>query len=256
MPEVTAQVLPVPNGTTPDRKKTDIILSCRKCTHGNKVTVEFFDAKFVFHAQWLHDARCDSGAARNATTAICQQPISTSVHVEKVHLSGHGNDMKLSVTWDDGQASNIPGPWLRVMAPLVAKGMGELPQALVAKGWVADTLEIAEISYNDIVRASPTHDEYSESIAMGVLDKLLNPSLPGFVKVVDLPEPNFEDERNHRNNIVTSVLKSLFGSVFIHPIRGSDQTFNVSSHNDTKRAVGVSHSLALVLVLFPCPYKS
>ena len=247
MSKDTAQTASVKDGATSNGKKADILRSCTKCTHGNKVTVEFFDATFIFHAQWLHDARCDSGAARNATTAICQQPISTTVHIEKAHLSGHGIDMKLLIAWEDGQSSSLPGPWLRVMAPLVAKTVGEIPQEPVAKGWLATNLDIPEISYRDVVRASPTCKDYSESIATEILDKLLNPSLPGFVKVVDLPAPNYEDERNHRNNIVTSVLKSIFGSVFIHPLRGSDQTFNVSSHSDTKRAVGVSHSTASVI---------
>lgn len=230
------------NGMNLGGRSSDFMLSCKKCTHGNKVTVEFLDASFTFHAQWLHDARCDSSSARNADTAICQQPIAT-VHVEKVNLSGEGTSMNLDVTWDDKLTSKFPGFWLRVMAPLV--GRSESPQSRpeeepIPKGWLFDALKIPEISYQDIF--SEGHEEHSNHTTLEVLSKLLDPCSPGIVKIVDLPEPNFEDERNHKNNINTLVLKRLFGSVFVHPIRGSDQTFNVSSHrNDAKRAVGVAN---------------
>lgn len=127
------------------------MLSCKKCTHGNKVTVEFLDVSFTFHAQWLHDARCDSSSARNADTAICQQPIAT-VHVEKVNLSGEGTSMNLDVTWDDKLTSKFPGFWLRVMAPLVGRSESQsLPEEEpIPKGWLFDGLKIPEISYQDI----------------------------------------------------------------------------------------------------------
>ena len=221
------------------------MLSCKKCTHGNKVTVEFPDATFTFHAQWLRDARCDDGASRNAATAICQQPIPT-VHVEKAHLSGEGTSMTLDVAWDDHLTSKFPGSWLRVMAPLV--GRSENPQSAlkkeepILKGWLVDALEIPKISYQDIFPEGPEQEERSNHSTLQVLNKLLDASSPGIVKIVDLPNPNFEDERNHKNNINTLVLKRLFGSVFVHPIRGSDQTFNVSSHSkDAERAIGVAN---------------
>ena len=232
------------NGTSLDTRSSDMMLSCKKCTNGNKVTVEFQDASFTFHAQWLHDARCDNGAARNAATAICQQPIST-VHVEKVGLSGEGPGMTLDVAWDDHLVSNFPGLWLRVLAPLV--GRSENPRSvpmeeITPKGWLAETLKIPEISYRDIFPEGPKQEERSRHVTLEVLTQLLDASSPGIVKIVDLPEPNFEDERNHKNNINTLVLKRLFGSVFIHPIRGTDQTFNVSSHSkDAERAVGVAN---------------
>ncbi|CAF9939521.1 hypothetical protein IMSHALPRED_001536 [Imshaugia aleurites] len=230
------------DGTSSGGRSSDMMLSCKRCTHGNKVTVEFPDATFTFHAQWLHDARCDNGAARNAATAICQQPIST-VHVEKASLSGNGTSMTLGVVFDDDLTSEFPGPWLRVMAPLVARS--ENPQLALEeeaspKGWLVDTLRIPEISYKDIFGSK--EEEHSNEVIIGVMDELLGASSPGIVKIVDLPDPNFEDERNHKNNINTLVLKRLFGSVFVHPIRGSDQTFNVSSHSkDAERAVGVAN---------------
>lgn len=116
---------------------TEVDVKCRKCNHGNKVSVEFPDGTFTFHSQWLYDVRCDDGAARDASTAICQQPIST-VHVDKVGTSGQGTAMVLDVTWDDGLSSKFPIPWLRVMAPFVARA--DSPQLArkenVAKGWL------------------------------------------------------------------------------------------------------------------------
>ena len=231
------------NGTgSIEPKPSDIMLGCKKCTHGNKVTVEFPDAIFTFHAQWLHDARCDDGASKNAATAICQQPIST-VHAETVQLSGRGASMTLDVTWDDGLASNFPAVWLRAMAPLVARF--DSPEAVLkqsgGQGWLVDTLKIPEISYYEIFPEEAEKENLDNiAIDINILDQLLGKSAPGIVKIIDLPDPNIEDERNHKNNINTQVLKRLFGSVFVHPIRGSDQTFNVSSHSDdAKRAVGI-----------------
>ena len=226
-----------------DDLASDLLLSCKKCHNGNKVTVEFPDSTYIFHSQWLHDARCNKGAARNAVTAICQQPIST-VHVDEVHLSGQGNSTFLHVAWDDGQMSEFPGPWLRVMAPLVARLDGPKKAAATptGRGWLVDTLVIPEVSYNDIVQAAPTLEKPNNELALEILDRLLNPSSPGIVKVINLPEPNVKEEKTHKSNINTFVLKSLFGSVFVHPIRGSDQTFNVSSHDhDAQRAVGLAN---------------
>ena len=235
---------PMMNGTLHNgQDSADIVLMCKMCTNGNKLTVEFKDSTFVFHAQWLHDARCDDGAARNAKTAICQQPIPT-VHIVETHLTGHGVEMKVYVAWDDGVTSEFPGSWLRIMAPVVAR-CDSPPKEVgnpITKGWLTDTLEIPEISFNDIVQETSKKDARSQIAMIRILDKILDPSSPGIIKIIDLPDPNLEDERNHVNNVNTHVLKHLFGSVFIHPIRGADTTFNVSSHsNDAQRAVGLAN---------------
>lgn len=218
----------------------DMILDCKKCTHGNKMTVSFPDGIYTFHAHWLHDARCDDGPSKNAITAICQQPISTA-RAENVQLSGEGASMTLDVIWDDGLASKFPAVWLRAMAPLVAKYEGpraDLKQSAM-QGWLVDTLEIPEVSYREIFPKEDKNEDLDDTI-MKIPDQLLDESIPGIVKITDLPVPNIDEERNHKNNINTQVLKRLFGSVFIHPIRGHDQTFNVSSHNDdARRADGV-----------------
>ena len=215
------------------------IRSCKKCTHGNKVTVEFPVETFTFHAQWLHDARCDDGAARNAQTAICQQPIET-VHVETVNVSGQGFDTTLDVTWDDGLSSKFPATWLKVMAPLVARLDSPRATDLPKKdplpiGWLVSSLEIPEVSYHDIFQ-EPSNTEDTLSI----LDKILSPTSLGIIKVTDLPIPSLATEHTHHDNLITHVLKRLFTSVYIHPIRGPDQTFNVSSHShDSTRRLGL-----------------
>lgn len=206
------------------------------------MTVDFPDGTFTFHSQWLHDARCDNGASRDASTAICQQPI-TPVHVEKVSIPGQGAGMVLDVTWDDGLSSKFPIPWLRVMAPLVART--DSPQLArkepVAKGWLVETLDIPAVSYRDLF-GEGTKQEQLDATILSVLDKILSPSAPGIVKIVDLPAPNIDDEKKHINNLNTLVLKRLFGSVFIHPVRGSDQTFNVSSQDhDATRKEGLAN---------------
>lgn len=214
------------------------IRSCKKCTHGNKVTVEFLDGIFTFHAQWLHDARCDDGPARNAETAICQQPIET-VHVETVNVTGDGPRTTLDVTWNDGLSSKFPAPWLRIMAPIVARldspQANENPKSPTPTGWLVSNLEIPEISYNDLFQENSSPEREIE-----ILDKILSPEAAGIIKIVDLPAPDIASERAHKNNLNTLVLKRLFTAVFIHPIRGHDQTFNVASHShDATRSVGL-----------------
>ena len=107
------------------------------------------------------------------------------------------------------------------------------------QGWLIDTLKIPETSYHEIYPKEPKQEKL-DSIMTHVLHQLLDESMPGIVKAIDLPSPNLRDERSHHNNINTRVLQRLFRSVFIHPIRGINQTSNVSSHSDdAKRAVGV-----------------
>ena len=230
-------------GSVGEVKSSEITSTCKKCTNGNKVTIAFPDDTFVFHSQWLRDARCDEGAARNASTAICQQPAAT-VRVKSVKMSGQGSNATVDLTWDDEVNSKFPLAWLRVMAPLVAAKaqippLATKPAENKNKGWTVKSLNIPEVSYNDLFKADLQQQEL-DTIILSTIDKILSSSFPGIIKVVDLPEPNVEEEHAHINNINTRVLKRLFGSVFVHPIRGSDQTFNVSSHDhDSTRKVGL-----------------
>ena len=223
---------------------SDIIVSCKKCTNGTNVTVVFQDTAFTFHAQWLHDAWCNNGAARNAVTATCQQSI-TNIHVERVQLSGEGPNMTLDVAWDDNLNSRFPGLWLRVMAPLVGKSESphSIPMEDVSpKRWLADASEIPEISYEAIFSKGSKQEEFSNPVTLQVLNKLLDASSPGIVKIVNLPKPNLEDETNLENDVNSLVFKLLMRDIFNLPNHGTDQTFNVSSPSkDTERTVSVAN---------------
>ncbi|KAI4281856.1 MAG: hypothetical protein L6R35_005540 [Caloplaca aegaea] len=232
-------------------KALEVTATCKKCTNGNKVTVDFPDSTFVFHSQWLHDARCDEGAARNALTALCQQPAVT-VRVKSVEMSGKGSDMTVNVTWDDEVSSKFPLPWLRVMAPLVAAKVESRQSAIKHaenKGWTVSSLEIPKVSYKELFRDDISQDELDVTI-FATIDKILSPSFPGIVKIVDLPKANLEDERNHINTLNTIVLKRLFGSVFVHPIRAADQTFNISSEDSTRK-LGLPNTYDTTQILLP-----
>ncbi|KAI4625081.1 uncharacterized protein J4E87_004927 [Alternaria ethzedia] len=214
---------------------------CKKCTNGNKVTIDFPDGSFTFHSQWLRDARFDNGAARNAETAMCQQPLQLA-QVEKVRTSSYGLKETLDISWKDGVNNQIPLPWLRVMAPLVAAPADDLtasPAQAEVKGWTVDSLHIPEVSYSKLFAGELEPKDLEETI-LSIIDRILGSSAPGIVKIVDLPAPNMEEEHSHKKNINTQVLKRLFGAVFVHPIRGADQTFNVSSHSgDANRKIGL-----------------
>ncbi|KAK5120446.1 hypothetical protein LTR85_006385 [Meristemomyces frigidus] len=210
----------------------DFALSCNTCTNGNKITVHFQDGEFTFHSQWLHDSRCDGplGAARNAATAISTQPPET-LRITHAEIGKNGARDAVEVAWDNGDSSAFPVEWLRVMAPIVAL----LPHGETApkpsdmnKGWTLHTLDIPEVSYKDIF-ADNIQQERMNDLMLTILDHLLLPTSPGLVRVVDLPPPNVEDELNHVNNLNTILLKKIFGSVFMHPARGADKSFNVSS---------------------------
>ena len=95
-----------------------------------------------------------------------------------------------------------------------------------------------------------TEDQCS-FIAQRVLDLLLMNPCIGIIKIVNLPPPDFEGEHSKSNTLVTQVLKQLFGSVFQHPRRTGEKTFNVSSHHeeDAKRAHGLpNYDTAQVLL--------
>ena len=123
------------------------------------------------------------------------------------------------------------------MAPLVAKAtIVEVPP--MAKGWLTESLTIPHVAYAELFSES---FEQSTETVVRILDEVLHQSNTGIIKVIGLPAPDIESEREKKNTLVTKVLKQIFGSVFVHPRRGADQTFNVASHHkeDVKRAVGL-----------------
>ena len=118
--------------------------------------------------------------------------------------------MTLAVAWNDKISSKFPGFWLRVMAPLVGRSESSHSISMKdvgPKGWLADTSKIPEISYRDIFPEGSRQEEASNHVILRVLNKLLDASSAGIVRIVDLPEPKLEDERNHKNNFSNLVLK-------------------------------------------------
>ncbi len=101
------------------KEASEVTPTFKSCTNGNNVTVGLPDGTFILFTQWLHDADCDQGAARNALTSLCQQP-TQSVRVESVRVSGKGYNVTVDIIQDDGLSSKFPLPWLMAMAPLVA----------------------------------------------------------------------------------------------------------------------------------------
>lgn len=204
------------------------------------VTIAFQDSSFTFNTQWLHDAQVDDGPSKDDSLVFSRKV--SKAQIQRIGLAGTGAKSAVDITWKDGSTTSFPAIWLRVLAPIVAKS-NHVP-AMVGQysptGWLANELSIPEVSYSDLFPESASLKDLNASKER-VLDAVLQDTTAGIVKVVGLPAPDFESERNKENTIVTKVLKQLFGSVFFHPIRGADKTFNVASHHkeDMKRGAGL-----------------
>ncbi|KAI4151369.1 MAG: hypothetical protein L6R39_002054 [Caloplaca ligustica] len=224
--------MPPPSSESGQQVFPRFVETCQKCNNGNKVTVQFADDTWTFHAQWLHDARCDNGSPRNAVTAFCQQ--GDTIQVNDVRLTGHSVDSALEVTWKNNTKSNFPVAWLKALAPVVARPEGETKQSLPCqRGWTTDTLKIPEIPYNRIF-VNQQSEEDKDNVNLSILSLILDCSSAGIVKITGLPTPNMEEEKNHKS-VTTKILKHLFGTVWQHPKREADTTFNVASHNDDQK---------------------
>lgn len=209
------------------------VSSCEKCTHGNKVTVEFSDGSWTFHAQWLYDARCDDGPTRNALTAFCERE--ATIQADHVRLTGQSKVSELEVKWNDGSSSKSPLAWLKIMAPLVAQPQGMKTTQTVCRqfGWCVDKLRIPHIAYNDII-ADHKGKEAQDETRLRVLSLLLQDSSAGIIKITGLPEPDMKKELDH-DSVLTKILLQLYGEVWKHPKRDPNTTFNVASHNDDQK---------------------
>lgn len=209
-----------------------IISSCSIFAEKDQLSVSFFDSTtFVFHAQWLHDAKYDDTSSKAAGQVYVQQL--SEVRVEDAGVSGTGIKTALNVTWDNGDVCNFPAVWLRILAPIVARQENPTPvimngQRIISSGWRAAELVIPEVPYNEIMGDHPA-DGFHATKAR-ILDLLLLDQSPGILKITGLPKPDVLMESTQRNNLVTAVLKKLFGAVFQHSMRGPDETFKIASH--------------------------
>ena len=118
--------------------------------NGKSLHVKFRGVPYKFHAQWLHDARCDNGASRTALNAFSQQTPDATIC--NVLLRGVGNASSIEVKWSDGTSTSFPIAWLEVMAPLVAES-GD-PNRQIGRpgisGWTVKSLRVPEFTYQQI----------------------------------------------------------------------------------------------------------
>ena len=229
---------PTPLSTTRSRgyhvaSPSAVLSSCNVSSDKEQLTISFKDASFTFHAQWLHDSKCDKGFSKTADDTFCHAPFNATIL--GTDLIDTENGGHLAVTWGNGEVTEFPTPWLRIFAPLVARRHQE-QQSKNPSGWLVSDLELPEYSYAAI--CSPGDPEGALSTKFSVFDSLLSESASGIIKITDVPPPDIEAERSKENTLVTRVLKELFGSVFVHPRRGADRTFNVASHHSTDKARG------------------
>jgi trimethyllysine dioxygenase len=202
--------------------------------------ITFHDSTYQFHAQWLHDAQVDNGPSKDASDVFSQK--GPKAFIQDIRLVGTGTQSALQVAWYDGTTTSFPAIWLRALAPIVGKLQRDSAQIAKktksSQNWLANTIQIPTVSYSELFPDTTTPDALQASTE-DVFDTLLQDSAIGIVKIVNLPEPNFQNERSSENTLITNILKQLFGGVFFHPRRGADKTFNVASHHQEDKKRGI-----------------
>lgn len=150
------------DSASPRDEPHPLISSCYISPSKDTLTVSFNNATFIFHAQWLHDARCDRGPSRDAANAFCQKLNEAYIH--ETDISGSGIETTLDIAWNDEGSSSCPTLWLRLLGPLVAKQPQSASVALdgpaIPKGWLPSALVIPEVSYQKIMGEHLSHDEF------------------------------------------------------------------------------------------------
>jgi trimethyllysine dioxygenase len=221
-----------------DSGPNQLIRNCIVSPSKDTLTVAFYNATVVFHAQWLHDARCDIGSERRAPQVFCEQP--SVVRIQSVRVSSSGVKTTVDVTWDHGSTTPFPAVWLQLLAPLVAKQLEPVTEVAekpaICKGWLANELVIPELSYQKIAGEDLSTEEFLATKAW-ILDTLLLEGSPGIIKIAHLPEVDTYTESTQVGNLLTDILKLLFGAVFQHSMRPPDATFKIASyyHESTSR---------------------
>ncbi|KAI9775070.1 MAG: hypothetical protein M1839_001462 [Geoglossum umbratile] len=215
----------------PSDESSGLIIDVRMSPDGESLTVEFRDATFTFHSQWLHDTQMDDGPYKE-NVADTYTNKNSFAQIQNVNVSGRGIKTTLEVSWNDGKTARIPSIWLRVYAPLVARHHGnETAQTAlrIPKGWLTDTLVIPEIAYDEIF------PKISQETALRIYEAILHESFPGVLKVTNLPPLVVNDsQRKGENALVATVLTQIFGTVFWHPRRTQDSGYPIASHSDKR----------------------
>jgi trimethyllysine dioxygenase len=233
---VPAQELFSNSPTFASRVPDDFIRGSTLSPGGEDVTLHFADGTFTFHSRWLHDAAVDKAVSKTSDQVFLTKL--ACPRIESIRTTANSMTADLEICWTDKEVSLLPVAWLRVCAPLVAKQHGRAVGTTESEqsAWMAHNVDIPKFSYLDIFPKHATPDRL-DAIKEKIYNVLLQDSKVGIIKVVDLPPPNLESERAKKNTLVTKVLKQLFQSVFFHPIRGTDMTFNIASHHpdDSRR---------------------
>ncbi len=207
------------------------------------VSVKFSDnpdISWKFHYQWLANSDCSQGFSKSAVSSPFMQD---NKSVDKVTILTSGD---LMVTWLDQSSSVFPSIWLKTLACEVASPDKEfaVPMSEPVNYWYANTLTIPEVGWDSIMNEDCEYHRQSEK----VIDLLVKNTEYGIVKITDCPKPDFESERKTENTLLTKLLRKLFGSVFFHPRRGADKTFNVSSDNAVRAAKLDNYDVSKILL--------
>ncbi|KZL69537.1 gamma-butyrobetaine dioxygenase protein [Colletotrichum incanum] len=215
--------------TTPSDQIHPMITGIDLSVGGTVLKVSFRNSTSSFHAQWLWDARCDKSSSRTAGQAFCQTP--STMRIREANVLRSGIATSLEITWMGDETAVFPAIWLRVLSSVVAmdpqKEASEYP--FIPRGWLSQDLIVPEITFKEIMEERTDVDK-SSTAKTTVLDTLLLDSEPGIIKVTNLPSVDPSSESSQKDNLLTMVLKQLFGSVFQHPRRGPDETFKIASH--------------------------
>jgi len=86
------------NGTTTDfvnRVQTDATLEV--------LNIDFRDASFAFHAQWLHDAYVETSPSKDSDEVFSRK--AAQARIQYASLSGTGTQSAIQITWVDGSKS-------------------------------------------------------------------------------------------------------------------------------------------------------
>ena len=108
-----------------------------------------------------------------------------------------------------------------------------------------------ELDYRQIFPCENPTEEQREAITIKVTDILLHGNSSGIVKIINVPEADIASEKKRQNTLVTKVLNQIFGSVFSHPRRPPNETFNVTDDYGADKLRGKLHNYQTKHVLLP-----
>ncbi|KAI0023749.1 hypothetical protein F4780DRAFT_20945 [Xylariomycetidae sp. FL0641] len=209
---------------------------------------------FTYHAQWLHDARNDRNPSRAAEDAFTVH--AADAFILNAHHSGNGAGATVHVNWADGTATDFPGVWLCVFAPIVAKSQhtnGPVESGSLKHGWTTESLTIPEVDWNDIFPTTEVSAAgHQDAMTVKITNMILYEGSSSIIKIVNAPDPDIVSERDKKGTLVTKILKHLFGQVFVHPRRAIDETFNITDNYGADKLRGAElHNYQVGQVLLP-----